>query len=81
MLLRRSKLLSDTKADLGEVKPEVCDLMLAVLDERGPEHRATLLKEVTAGGLLFGSMKPEAERIKLAAQCHAELGQHDEAIR
>ena len=80
MLLRRSKLLSEANIGLGQVKPEVCDLLLAVLQARGSEHCAALLAALSPGGALYGSLQPETERLKLVAQCNTRLEKHGEAL-
>jgi len=62
MLLRRSALLK-----ASPIAPEVCDLLLAVLTERGPEHQPALLEALDDSGLLDGSLQPDSERLKRVA--------------
>jgi tetratricopeptide (TPR) repeat protein len=73
MLIRRADLLKQKP-----VPPEVCDLLLAVLEARG--NQEAVLEAIQDGGLLDGSLQPNADRLKRLAECHAALGQHDKAL-
>ena len=73
MLMRRAELLKQKP-----VPPEVCDLLLAVLEARG--NQEALLEAIRDDGLLHGSLQPDSDRLKRVAECHTALAQHDEAL-
>ena len=73
MLMRRADLLKQKP-----VTPEVCDLLLAVLEARG--NQEAVLEAIQDGGLLDGSLQPDADRLKRVAACHIALSQHDKAL-
>eukprot|EP01052_Picozoa_sp_SAG31_P012349 SAG31_NODE_721_length_12587_cov_5.502002_2_plen_239_part_00 len=60
MLLRRSDALKEPK-----IRPEVCELMLLVLEEQGASKQQVLLESVSEGGLLFSSPVPEQDLLKV----------------
>lgn len=73
MLMRRADLLKQKP-----VPPEVCDLLLAVLEARG--NMEAVLKEIQDGGLLHGSLQPDSDRLNRVAGCHTALAQHGKSL-
>ena len=43
-------------------------------------NQEEVLEAIQDGGLLDGSLQPDADRLKRVAECHAALAQHDKAL-